>query len=86
MKNLEFVWALTAWTRPESATGSSHYYGDFVRWLDSPQRRRDYPNLVKYLSKKVFFVTDDTDRKIYNGWSHLLTKPSEEEAREPEAA
>lgn len=76
MKNLEFVWALHAWTKPESATGSSFDHKDFVRWLNTSARRRQYPHLVKYLSRKSFKIKGG--RMIVSGWHSLMAKPDEE--------
>lgn len=84
MKNLEFVWALHAWTKPEAATGNSYDYKDFVTWLAAPQRRAEFPHLLKYLSKKRFFTTNgDT---INNQWLSFINKSIEEDACEPETA
>lgn len=51
MKNIELVWALHKWTRPESATGSGWRYEDFLTWLLMPQNKMDYPNLITFLKK-----------------------------------
>lgn len=84
MKNLEFVWALHAWTKPEAATGNTFHYSDFVRWLNKPANRKDYPQLVAFLSKKVFYGTNY--KPILSTWQNLMTKPVEEEAIEPMSA
>lgn len=81
MKNLEFVWALQAWTKPEAATGNTFHYSDFVRWLNKPANRNDYPQLTAFLSKKVFYGTNY--QPILSTWHNLMVKPVEEEAIEP---
>jgi len=84
MKNLEFVWALQAWTKPEAATGNTFHYSDFVRWLNMPANRNDYPQLAAFLSKKVFYGTNY--KPILSTWHNLMVKPVEEEAIEPMSA
>lgn len=84
MKNLEFVWALQKWTMPETASGSSYSHVAFVKWLNSPQQRYDFPNLVEFVSKKVFYGTNYTP--ITSTWQSYLFKANEEEAIEPMAA
>lgn len=77
MKNLEFVWALIAWTKPETASGSSTDHRDFIRWLDTPQHRADYPNLVAYLSRRRFWAIDpDGTRGFDNTWLDLIAYPN----------
>lgn len=71
MKNLEFVWALIGWTK--DATGSSHDHRDFIKWMNTPQQRRIYPNLINYLSRKAFFTKGGN--RIENTWLPLLNKP-----------
>lgn len=84
MKNLEFVWALHAWTKPESATGNSFDHRDFVRWLNTSARRKQYPHLVKYLSRKSYTIKGG--RMILSGWQSLMAKPSDEDFVEQDAA
>ena len=84
MKNLEFVWALHAWTKPESATGSSFKHQDFLTWLNTPEHRKDYPNLTDFLSKKVFYGTNFVP--IISSWQNLMVKPVETHAMDPMAA
>lgn len=77
MKNLEFVWALIAWTKPEAATGSSTDHRDFIRWLDTPQHRADYPNLVAYLSRRRFWAIGlDGTRSFNSTWLDLIAYPN----------
>lgn len=71
MKNLEFVWALLGWTK--DATGSSHDHRDFIKWVNTPQQRSTYPNLINYLSRKAFFTKGGN--RIENTWLSLLNKP-----------
>ena len=54
MKNLEFVWALTAWLR--DASGTSWDHRDFVAWLARPANRKLYPHLVDYLKRPEYGV------------------------------
>lgn len=84
MKNLEFVWALHAWTKPEAATGSSFNHADFVQWLNTPERRREFPFLTAFLSKKKFYGTNYDP--IHSSWHHLMVKPVESSAVEPALA
>jgi hypothetical protein len=83
-KNLEFVWALWAWTKPETASGCSHSYVDFLTWLNKRQQRKEFPELVRFLSKRVFYGTNYNP--IISSWQGLMTKPNELEACEPMAA
>lgn len=77
MKNLEFVWALIAWTKPETASGSSTDHRDFIRWLDTPQQRADYPNLVAHLSHRTFWaIGRDGTHRFSNPWLDLMTHPN----------
>lgn len=80
MKNLEFVWALCAWTKPQAATGSSTCHKDFIQWVASPQQRAQYPNLINYLSRKAFFTKGGN--RIENTWLSLLNKPSDQDTSE----
>jgi hypothetical protein len=84
VKNLEFVWALQAWTKPEAATGSSFNHLDFINWLNEPAQRKEFPNLVAFLSKKVFYGTNCPP--IISSWHSLMRKPDEGEAVESMAA
>ena len=72
MKNLEFVWALWKWTKPESATGSSWMYIDFLTWLNQPANRKEFPNLVKYLSKSKFPLF--SGGSVESSWRTIMTK------------
>lgn len=81
-KNLEFVWAMHAWTK--ASTGSSYHHRDFLIWLNKPENRKDYPFLTGYLSKKVFYGTNFAP--IISSWQHLMVKPVETSAMEPMAA
>lgn len=83
-KNLELIWALWKWTLPESCTGSSYLHTDFLRWLNLPQNRKDFPNLTAYLSKKVFYGTNFVP--FISTWQHLMVKPDSSHAVEPVAA
>ena len=83
-KNLEFVWALWVWTKPETASGNSHNYKDFVLWLNKRQQRKQFPTLIKFLSKKVFYGTNFPP--ITSPWHSLMTHPTEDYAVEDMAA
>ncbi len=83
-KNLEFVWALWAWTKTETASGNSHNYKDFVLWLNKRQQRKQFPTLIKFLSKKVFYGTNFPP--ITSPWHSLMTHPTEDYAVEDMAA
>lgn len=76
MKNLEFVWALLAWTKPAAATGSTWKHTDFVAWLNTPANRKEYPNLIKYLSKSSYPIVEGHD--VVSSWSSLMVKPEVE--------
>lgn len=69
-KNMEFVWALHAWTRKSALTGISWHHEDFVRWL--ADHKKEYPTLVEYLSRPSFGVKS-CKRTIYNTWAGLLS-------------
>jgi hypothetical protein len=84
MKNLDFVWALHAWTKIEAASGSSFLHTDFLKWLNQPANRYDYPYLTEFLSKKIFYGTNFSP--IRSTWSNLMIKPLETNAIEPMAA
>lgn len=79
MKNFEFVWALHAWTK--EITGSTFNHRDFVAWLNTHARRKEFPFLYAFLSKNVFYGTNYP--AITSTWQDLFTKPSEQEAVEP---
>ena len=81
-KNLEFVWAMHAWTK--ESTGSTYHHLDFVKWLNTAQRRKDYPFLSTFLSKKVFYGSNF--EPIKSTWRNLMVKPLEISAVEPMAA
>jgi hypothetical protein len=83
-KNLEFIWALHKWTLPASASGSSHSHLDFLKWLNQPQQRNEFPELVSFLSKRTFYGTNFPP--LISPWHSLMTKPSQEEACESIAA
>lgn len=83
-KNLEFVWALWAWTKTETASGNSHNYKDFVLWLNKRQQRKQFPTLIKFLSKKVFYGANFPP--ITSPWHSLMTHPTEDYAVEDMAA
>lgn len=74
MKNIEFVYALWAWTTPRAATGNSWNHMDFITWLTAPQQRASYPALVAYLSRPVFKIKGGYS--IKNTWLELMNKPS----------
>lgn len=80
-KNLDFIWALYAWTKPEAASGSSFNHRDFVTWVMLPGNRKQYPHLVAFLSKSKFYGTNFSP--INSSWFDLVNKPVEEEACEP---
>lgn len=62
-KNLEFVWALAEWTHPMSATGSSWYFVEFLKWLGQrPKARKDYKNLLAYLRRPKHYAHGSTRR------------------------
>ena len=82
MKNLEFVWALQRWTL--DATGCSYSYVDFLKWLNQPENRLDYPQLVAFLSKRQFYGTNFMS--FGSPWQHLMMKPVQTDAVEPMAA
>lgn len=84
MKNIEFVYALWAWTKPSSGTGNSWAHTDFLTWLNAPQRRKDYPHLVEYLSRKQFKIKGGYT--IQNEWLAHITKPVDEDFVELQAA
>lgn len=72
LKDMEFVWALLHWTRPESMTGISWRHEDFCTWLSD--HRKEYPTLVEYLERPGY-VVKSSPRMIDNTWAHLL-KPT----------
>ena len=79
MKNLEFIWALVEWTKPAAATGTTWMYQDFVKWLNTPANRKEYPYLIKYLSKKSFPLGGDNDPEdVVSEWVDLMAKPDTE--------
>lgn len=84
IKNLELVWALHAWTKPEAATGNSFAYRDFVRWLAQPAQRYQFPDLLLFISQKTFYGTNY--QPITSSWQNLVVKPVSTEAMEPMAA
>lgn len=76
MKNIEFVYALWAWTKPVAGTGSSWDYTEFLTWLNKPQNRKDYPHLVEFLSRKSFRIKGGYS--VQNTWLEYMTKPIDE--------
>lgn len=80
MKNLEFVWALHAWTKVEAATGNSWHHTDFLKWLNSPQQRQQYPQLCAFLSKRTYYGTNF--EPIRSTWQTLMVKPVDEDTVE----
>ena len=73
IKNLEFTWALWLWTKPETASGNSWDYRDFVKWLMLPANKKQFPTLVKYISKEEFIITSYRGNLvIQNSWKHLI--------------
>lgn len=73
MKDLEFVWALIAWTR--EATGRSWMHQDFLTWLSHPACRTTYPALVKYLSRSRFRIRSSDD--VESTWQRQMFRPVE---------
>lgn len=71
MKDLEFVWALVAWTH--EATGSSWLHQDFLSWLSHPACRTTYPALVKYLSRSMFRIKNEDD--VESTWQRQMFRP-----------
>ena len=84
MKNLEFVWALVAWTKPEAATGSTWMHTDFLNWLNTPANRKEYPNLITYLSKTKYPMFGGGS--VESTWTTLMVKPLNEAHLEGAAA
>jgi hypothetical protein len=66
-KNMEFVWALCAWTRQPS--GISWDHRDFCAWLG--QNQKEYPTLTEYLRKETYTVKGSKG-SIPNTWAPLL--------------
>jgi hypothetical protein len=84
MKNLEFVWALHAWTKPETASGCMYDHREFLAWLNTPEQRHQFPFLTEFLSKKVFYGTNYPP--IISSWHSRMVKPVDLEAIESMAA
>ena len=84
-KDLEFTWALVEWTSTKASTGTSWLHVDFLKWLVArPHAEKDYPNLLAYLRKKTFTLSDgdeDEDDGEYpdsvdSTWEDLIPKPN----------
>lgn len=72
MKNLEFIWALTAWTDTKASTGAAFDHKQFIAWLAiSPARMQQYPHLIAFLRKPTY-MGKGYSKTIQNSWRYLL--------------
>ena len=65
LKNMEFVWALLAWTDRKTVSGCSWNHLDFAKWVR--EHKKQYPTLAKYLRKSEYRVKQGA-YTIVNNW------------------